>query len=123
MYKPYYYMRAQPEGHFRSSNREHSEWPLFAEQAPNSDAGKLPRESDPAADISIQYDLRWFLGKKMLVRIQIENKFSPEGSIWHFQEIHSAFERSLNSQNLDDLQTVFNDLLRAVMKALSRRVS
>ena len=122
VYNPHYRMSGDTEEPFFSDNQTHSQWPLFADHTLDENTRALPREIEPAADIEIEYNLGWFRGKeKVCVNIRIENKFDPEGSIWRFKEGYSAFERSLNSQKLDDLQSVFDDLLRAVMKALGRR--
>ena len=44
-------------------------------------------------------------------------------SVWEFRESLSGFEESYSGRNVEELKTIFNDLLRAVMKALNRQTS
>ena len=78
---------------------------------------------EPDADIDLRYRLERFRREEINVDIRIRNLLASGESVWEFRESLSGFEESYSGRNVEELKGIFDDLLRAVMKALDRRAS
>lgn len=112
--RPHYRLRTA-DAVVVSDNEQAEEWPQFRFSHP-------PR-GEPNADIDLRYRLERFRREEINVDIRIRNLLASGESVWEFRESLSGFEESYSGRNVEELKGIFDDLLRAVMKALSRRAS